>query len=161
MEPRLNVFANEFAARAFVKPFREAGRVLASSSLPTSTAELVKLRASQINGCSFCVDMHFKEAVAAGESPERLNMVGAWREATVFTEAERAALELAEQATRIADGGVVTDEAWQAAQKHYDEEQLIALVGVIALINAYNRINATVRTPGGSYRVGQFREKSE
>ena len=89
----------------------------------------MSLRASQINGCGVCTDMHYKEAVHAGEDPGRLNMVAAWREATVFTEAERAALEIAEQGTRIADGaGGVTDEAWGNAAKHYDDEQLGALV---------------------------------
>ena len=89
----------------------------------------MKLRASQINGCGFCTDMHIKDALHAGESQQRLNLVAAWREAKVFTEAERAALELAEQGTRIADAaGGVTDEAWANAAKHYDDDQLVALV---------------------------------
>lgn len=84
-------------------------------------------------------------------------MVAAWREATVFTDAERAALELAEQGTRIADaGGGVTDEAWANAAKHYDEEQLVALVTTIAVINAFNRLNVIVRQPAGDYVAGQF-----
>ena len=117
----------------------------------------MKLRASQINGCAFCTDMHTKDAAAAGETQQRLNLVAVWREATVFTEAERAALELAEQATRIADAaGGVSDEVWQNAAKYYDEDQLMALVCVIALINAYNRMNVIVQTPAGSYQPGQF-----
>ena len=89
----------------------------------------MRLRASQINGCGFCTDMHTKDAAAAGETAQRLHLVAAWREATVFTDAERAALELTEQGTRIADAaGGVTDEAWANAAKHYDEEQLTALV---------------------------------
>src|SRR5690606_39920022 len=100
--------------------------------------ELVKIRASQINGCAFCLDMHTKDAAHAGETATRLHLVAAWREATVFTEAERAALELAEQGTRLADGGGVTDDAWARAAKHHDEEQLGALVGLIVLINAFN-----------------------
>jgi alkylhydroperoxidase family enzyme len=101
--------------------------------------------------------MHYKDAVAAGESPVRLNMVAAWREATVFTEAERAALELAEQGTRIADAaGGVTDESWANAAKHYDDEQLGALVGTIALINTFNRINVITQQPAGDYVAGQF-----
>ena len=87
----------------------------------------------------------------------RLNLIAAWREATVFTEAERAALELTEQGTRIADAaGGVTDEAWANAAKHYDEEQLAALVSQIALINAFNRGNVIIQQPAGDYRPGQF-----
>ena len=113
--------------------------------------------ASQINGCGFCTDMHIKDALHAGESQQRLNLVAVWREAKVFTEAERAALELAEQGTRIADGaGGVTDEAWANAAKHYDDDQLVALVAVIALINAYNRMNVIIRRPAGDYQPGQF-----
>jgi alkylhydroperoxidase family enzyme len=101
--------------------------------------------------------MHYKDAVHAGEDPLRLNMVAAWREATAFTDAERAALELAEQGTRLADAAEgVTDEAWANAAKHFDEEQLGALVAVIALINAYNRLNVIVRMPAGDYQPGQF-----
>jgi alkylhydroperoxidase family enzyme len=101
--------------------------------------------------------MHTKDAAHAGESQVRLNLVAAWREATVFTEAERAALELSEQGTRIADAaGGVTDEAWEHAARHYDEERLGALVALIALMNAYNRMNVIVRTPAGDYQPGQW-----
>ncbi|MFC5637974.1 carboxymuconolactone decarboxylase family protein [Streptomyces bullii] len=156
MDARLNVFGNETAGK-FLKRIVSAGSVVSDSTLPAATQELVKIRASQINGCGFCTDMHTKEAAAAGESSVRLNLVAAWREATVFTEAERAALELTEQGTRIADAaGGVTDEAWANAAKHYDEEQLAALVSLIALINAFNRLNVIVRQPAGDYRPGQF-----
>jgi len=101
--------------------------------------------------------MHTKDAAQAGESQLRLNLVAAWREATVFTEAERAALELTEQGTRIADAaGGVTDEAWANAAKHYDEEQLVALVALVALINTYNRLNVITRQPAGDYQPGQW-----
>jgi alkylhydroperoxidase family enzyme len=94
--------------------------------------------------------MHIRDALHAGESQRRLNLVAVWREANVFTEAERAALELAEQGTRIADGADgVTDEAWANAAKHYHDDQLVALVGVIALINAYNRMFVIMRQPAG------------
>ena len=87
----------------------------------------------------------------------RLNLIAAWREATVFTEAERAALELTEQGTRIADAaGGVTDEAWVNAAKHYDEDQLVALVSGIALINAFNRLNIIIQQPAGDYQPGQY-----
>jgi AhpD family alkylhydroperoxidase len=156
MDARLNFYENPGAMK-FVKHLVSAGGALAESTLPAATQELVKLRASQINGCGFCTDMHTKEALHAGESPVRLNLVAAWREATVFTEAERAALELAEQGTRIADGSEgVTDEAWARAARHYDEEQLGALVSLIALINTFNRMNVIIRQPAGDYVAGQL-----
>ncbi|MFF1460136.1 carboxymuconolactone decarboxylase family protein [Streptomyces sp. NPDC058330] len=156
MEARLNVFGSPLAAKV-IKHINAAGKVISDSPLPAATQELVKIRASQINGCGFCLDMHTKEAVEAGETSTRLHLVAAWREAKVFTDAERAALELAEQGTRLADGaGGVTDEAWANAAKHYDEEQLTALVALIALINAYNRFNVITQQPAGDYRPGQF-----
>ncbi|MFD7403452.1 carboxymuconolactone decarboxylase family protein [Streptomyces sp. NPDC059866] len=156
MEARLNVFGSPTAGK-FLKHIVSAGKVLADSPLPTATQELVNLRASQINGCGFCTDMHTKDALAAGETSVRLNLVAAWREATVFTEAERAALELTEEGTRIADAaGGVSDEVWANAAKHYDEEQLAALVAQIALINTFNRLNVIIRQPAGDYQPGQF-----
>ncbi|MEW2491078.1 carboxymuconolactone decarboxylase family protein [Streptomyces sp. NPDC048411] len=156
MSTRLNAFSSPTMGKVF-KHIIAAGKVLDDSTLPTTTQELVKLRASQINGCGFCTDMHSKDAAAAGETSVRLNLVAAWREATVFTEAERAALELTEQGTRIADAaGGVTDEAWANAAKHYDEEQLAALVCGIALINAFNRANVIIQQPAGDYQPGQF-----
>ncbi|NIH81638.1 carboxymuconolactone decarboxylase family protein [Amycolatopsis viridis] len=156
MDARLNLFASPTAAK-FVKYILSAGKVLENSTLPMTTQALVTLRASQINGCGYCTDMHFKDALAAGEDPLRLNLVAAWREATVFTEAERAALELTEEGTRIADAaGGVSDEVWANAAKHYDEDQLAALVGAIALINTWNRLNVITRNPAGDYQPGQF-----
>jgi AhpD family alkylhydroperoxidase len=156
MDARLDVTDNKVGT-TFVKYLISANKAVSDSTLPHATAELVKLRASQINGCGFCVDMHTKDALHAGETVTRLNLVAAWREATVFTEAERAALELAEQGTRIADGaGGVSDEAWANATKHYDEEQLVALVGQIALINAFNRANVILARPAGDYEPGMF-----
>src|ERR1700683_5440749 len=156
MDARLNLFGSPVAG-ALVKHMNAAAKALSDSALPRSTQELVKLRASQINGCAFCIDMHTKEAAQAGETSTRLNLVAAWREATVFTEAERAALELAEQGTRIADAaGGVPDEAWENAAKHYDEEQLAALVCTIALINAFNRGNVIIQQPAGNYQPGQL-----
>jgi len=156
MDARLNIYENATAMKV-VKHLSTAGRLLSESGVPQATQELVKLRASQINGCGVCNDMHYKEAVHAGEDPVKLNMVAAWREATVFTEAERAALELAEQGTRIADAaGGVSDEAWAEAARHYDEEQLGALVTVIAIINMFNRLNVMIRQPAGDYVPGMF-----
>jgi AhpD family alkylhydroperoxidase len=156
MEARIDFLSNPLALK-LIKHFNAAGAVLRNSTVPESTQELVRLRASQINGCSFCTDMHTKEALHAGETQQRLNLVAAWREATVFTDAERAALELAEQGTRIADAaGGVTDEAWANAAKYYDDDQLVALVAGIAMINAYNRMNVIIQQPAGDYQPGQF-----
>lgn len=156
MEARLNPMASPTTGK-FLKHLVAAGKVIVDSPLPATTQHLVLLRASQINGCGFCVDMHAKDALAAGEDTVRLNLVAAWREATVFTEAERAALELAEQGTRIADAaGGVPDEVWANAAKHHDEEQLTALVLQIALINAFNRMNVMTRQPAGGYQPGQL-----
>ena len=156
MDARLNLFGNPVAGK-FLKHIVSAGKVVADSTLPAATRELVLLRASQINGCGFCTDMHSKDAAAAGETSVRLNLVAAWREARVFTAAERAALELAEQGTRIADAaGGVPDEVWANAARHYDEDQLAALVSLIALINAFNRMNVIVQQPAGDYQPGQF-----
>ena len=156
MDARFDFSGNAVAAK-FGKYINSAGRVVTESPLPAATQELVKIRASQINGCAACTDMHTKDAEHAGESRVRLNLVAVWREATVFTDAERAALELTEQGTRIADAaGGVSDEAWAAAAKHYDDEQLAALVCLVALINTYNRLNVITRQPAGDYQPGQW-----
>jgi AhpD family alkylhydroperoxidase len=156
MDAGLNLVGNPVSAKV-VKHIVSASKAIEDSTLPAATQQLVALRASQINGCGFCVDMHTKDAAHAGETSTRLNLVAAWREATVFTEAERAALELTEQGTRIADSaGGVTDEAWANAAKHYDEDQLAALVSLIAVMNAFNRANVIVRQPAGDYQPGQF-----
>ncbi|GHC52519.1 carboxymuconolactone decarboxylase family protein [Streptomyces cinnamoneus] len=156
MNARLNYFASPTAGKA-LKHFMAAGKALKDSPLPAATQELVALRVSQINGCAACIDMHTKEAAAAGENPVRLNLVAAWREATVFTEAERAALELAEEGTRVADAATgVSDEVWASAAKHYDEEQLMALVFLVSFMNAANRLNIITQQPAGDYEPGQF-----
>ncbi|MEU6825050.1 carboxymuconolactone decarboxylase family protein [Streptomyces atriruber] len=156
MDARLNYMAQPGAAKA-VKHFISGARTLRDSTLPSVTQELVALRVSQINGCSGCIDMHTKEAAHAGETPLRLHLVAAWREATVFTEAERAALELAEEGTRVADAaGGVDDAVWERAAKHYDEEQLTALVVHIAFMNMVNRLNVITRQPAGDYEPGQI-----
>ena len=156
MEPRFNVFDNEVGAK-FVKRFASLGLVISQSPLPKSTQELVSLRASQINGCGFCVDAHAKDAAAAGETAVRLSLVAAWRHSTVFTEAERAALALAEEGTRLADASPgVSDETWDQVRKHYDDDQLAALVYLVAMINAANRLGVIVNQQGGSYQPGAF-----
>ena len=156
MDARLNYYGSPIGSKV-AKYLISAGKVVSDSALPAATQQLVEIRASQINGCAVCTDMHTKDAAHAGETQVRLNLVATWREATVFTEAERAALELAEQGTRIADAaGGVTDEAWANAAKHYDDDQLGALVCLIALINTYNRLNVITRQPAGDYQPGQW-----
>ncbi|MFV2173520.1 carboxymuconolactone decarboxylase family protein [Actinomadura sp. LOL_016] len=124
---------------------------LSRSPVPDSTLELVRLRVSQINGCGFCVDMHARDAKEAGETDERLWSVAAWREAPYFTDEERAALALAEAATRLADNPAgVPDDVWDEAADAYDEESLAALIMAIAAINAWNRINVTTRQVAGT-----------
>jgi AhpD family alkylhydroperoxidase len=116
------------------------------------TLDLVHLRSSQVNGCSFCVDSGSKHAKEKGETDERLFAVAAWREAPYFDEAERAALALAEAVTRLADRpDPVPDEVWDEAAKHYDEKGLAALLLMISLTNVYNRVNVSIRQPVGSW----------
>jgi AhpD family alkylhydroperoxidase len=156
VEARFSVFDNELAT-AFTKRFAGAAQVIHHSALPLPTQELVSLRVSQINGCGFCVDAHTKEAAAAGESAVRLNLVAAWREATVFTGAERAALALAEEGTRLADAHHgVSDATWAGVREHYDDDRIAALISLVALVNAANRLNVIVRNPAGSYEPGMF-----
>ncbi|SDM60046.1 carboxymuconolactone decarboxylase family protein [Allokutzneria albata] len=127
---------------------------LASSTLPKTVLELVKLRVSQMNGCAFCVDMHSHDLKKLGEADERLWAVAVWREAPFFTDQERAALDLAEAATRLDEHGV-PDEVWDTAAKHFDSETLFTLVAAIAQINAWNRYGVTLRMvpgPGRSRR---------
>jgi AhpD family alkylhydroperoxidase len=121
--------------------------------LPDVTRKLVHLRASQINGCSLCVDMHSAELKHAGESDQRIFTVAAWREAPWYTDAERAALGLTEYLTRIADKpDAVPDEVWNEATKYYDEEAMAALIVTISTINVWNRFNAAVRSVAGSWK---------
>ena len=156
MEPRFSIFDNPVGAR-FTKRFAGTSQVIFESTLPKSTQELVSLRASQINGCGWCIDMHTKEAAAGGESAVRLNLVAAWRESTVFSEPERAALAFAEEGTQLADASQgVSDETWAQVREHYDDDQLAALICVVAMINAANRLAVIVHQRGGSYEPGMF-----
>jgi AhpD family alkylhydroperoxidase len=135
---------------------QKLGAAIEQSSVPRATLQLVEARASQINGCSVCLDMHSRELKALGEPDERIFMVGAWREAPYFNEAERAALALTEATTRLADSSdPVPEEVWEQAASHYDETQLAALVLAIATINAFNRVNAATRQITGDW-VAQY-----
>ena len=122
-----------------------------NAGVPPVMLKLVHLRASQINSCSVCVDMHWRELKKAGESDERIFSVAAWRDTPYFTDAERAALALTEAVTRLSDRtDPVPDEIWGEAARHYNERALAALILSIALINFWNRLNATVRQVAGA-----------
>jgi AhpD family alkylhydroperoxidase len=135
-----------------MQALQRLGIAARKAGVPATTLYLIETRASQINGCSVCLDMHSRELKAAGEPDERIFMVGAWREAPYFSDAERAALALTEAATRLADRpDPIPDEVWQEAARHYDESQLAGLVVAIASINAWNRINAATRQITGEW----------
>jgi AhpD family alkylhydroperoxidase len=122
------------------------------AGIPEPTLAMVTLRVSQINGCSVCVDIHTRELEYMGETSERIHLVAAWREAPYFSDAERAALALAEAATRVADRpDPVRDEVWDEAARHYTEPQLAALLVAIAAINAFNRLNVANRQITGDF----------
>lgn len=135
-----------------LKALQAVGTSTKQAGVPPRTLELVHLRASQINGCSFCVEMHARDLKKAGETDERLFTVAAWREAPYFTDAERAALALTEAATRLSDRpDPVPDDIWEEAARHYDEPALAALIVAIGLINFWNRINVTTRQVAGKW----------
>lgn len=135
-----------------MQALQQLAKAVKQASVPETTHYLIHLRASQINGCSVCADMHSRELRAAGEPDERIFTVATWREAPYFTEAERAALALTEAATRLADRpDPVPDVVWEQAAEHYDEPALAALVLSIAMINVWNRINATTRQITGDW----------
>ena len=128
------------------------GKCAENGSVPSRTHTLAHLRASQINGCSVCVDMHSRELKKAGETDERLFAVAAWREAPYFTDAERAALALTEAVTRLSDRpDPVPDEIWDEAARHYDESALAALILSVATVNVWNRLNAATRQVPGAW----------
>jgi AhpD family alkylhydroperoxidase len=144
-----------------MEALQKMGAAAQASGVPATTLYLVEARASQINGCAVCLDMHSREMKGAGESDERVFMVAAWREAPYFDDAERAALALTEAATRLADRpDSISDEIWEEAARHYDKAQLAGLVLTIAAINAWNRINATTRQITGSW-IEQWISKPE
>jgi AhpD family alkylhydroperoxidase len=142
---------------AFIVPgSREALRNIhdatLKSGIPHITVELANLRASQINGCSVCVDMHSRALRKLGDKPERIWCVGGWREAPYYTDAERAALDLAEHMSRLCDRpDAVPDAVWNEAARHYDEPKLAALVMSIAMINVWNRLNTATRQITGEF----------
>ncbi|MFD8492241.1 carboxymuconolactone decarboxylase family protein [Amycolatopsis sp. NPDC059657] len=135
-----------------MKGIQNLFKAMNSSTVSQTTMELVHLRASQINGCSACVYGGLASAKKAGETDERLGMVAVWRESPLFTDEERAALALAECATRLADrsSDAVSDELWDELTSHFDEGQISALILMVATTNLFNRINAVTKTPAGA-----------
>jgi AhpD family alkylhydroperoxidase len=152
MTQRINAF--EKGQNAF-KALYGIGAYLAKSSVEQPLLHLLYFRVSQINGCAYCLDMHSKDLRIMGETEQRLYMIAAWREATVYTDRERAAFAWAESVTRISNGDV-PDEVYAQAKAQFSDEELIDLTMAVIAINSYNRINIAFRTPGGSYLPGQF-----
>jgi AhpD family alkylhydroperoxidase len=150
MESRINFF--EKGANA-MKAMYGLGAYLAKSPVEQKLVNLLYFRVSQINGCAYCLDMHSKDLRAAGETEQRLYMLDAWREGTVYTDRERAALAFAEGVTKTH----VSNEVYAAAAAEFTEQELVDLTMAIITINSYNRINITFQTPGGSYQPGQFK----
>jgi AhpD family alkylhydroperoxidase len=150
MQPRIKNPA--VAVPGALEAFMDLGRAVAAVGIPETTLALVQLRASQINGCAVCLDIHSRELQHLGVSSEKIHTTAAWRESPYFDDAERAALALTEAATRLADNpDAVTDEIWSRAAEHYGESELAGIVIAIAVINAYNRVNATTRQPAGPW----------
>ena len=128
-------------------------KAVSKAGVPAVTLELINLRASQINGCSVCLEMHSESLRKQGESDQRLSTVSGWRDAPYFTDAERAALALTEAATRLSDrGDAVPDTVWDEAARHYDEQGLAAITLGIAGINVWNRLNVTTRQVAGAWK---------
>ncbi|GIH93937.1 carboxymuconolactone decarboxylase family protein [Planobispora siamensis] len=137
---------------AAMQPIQGLMQAVQSQSVPEELLDLVHLRVSQINGCSFCVDSGLKKLRKTGVSDERIGLVSAWREAPYYTDAERAALQLAETVTRLADrADAVPDEIWDAATDHFDEQELATILLMIAVTNLFNRLNAPIRQIAGTW----------
>ncbi len=148
LEPRIDY---RHVAPEGIRPIYELGRYLASSGLEPPLQELIKLRASMINGCAFCIDMHTKDARAAGETEQRLYGLAAWRETPYYSDRERAALAWTEAVTLVADGQV-PDEVFEDARGQFDEVELVNLTLAVIAINAWNRLAISFRTVPGSYQ---------
>jgi AhpD family alkylhydroperoxidase len=131
-------------------------KYLHGSGLGSGLQHLIKTRASQINGCAYCLDMHTKDARAEGESEQRLYALDAWRETPFFDERERAALEWTETVTRVAETHV-PDDVYERVRQHFTEEELVDLTLAVTNINAWNRLNVAFRTVAGNYRPGMYK----
>jgi AhpD family alkylhydroperoxidase len=157
MQPRIKNPA--IAIPAALEALQKLGAAVGDAGIPKTTHDLMHVRASQINGCSVCLDMHARALGHAGESRERIFTVAAWRETPYFSAAERAALALTEAVTRMADrSDPVPDAVWEDAARHYSERQLAALVISIATINAWNRLMVATAQPSGEWVEAVLRE---
>ena len=152
MEPRINAYEKGKEAAKVLYGF---AKYLAKSPIETSLLDLISYRASQINGCAFCLDMHSKDLRAEGETEQRLYLLDAWRDAPFYSERERAALAWTEAVTKVTEGHV-SDEVYEEVRKQFSEEELIDLTVAVTAINSYNRFNIAFRTPAGDYQPGQF-----
>ena len=152
MQPRLDMY--KAAPGAYRAMASLEGYVRESWHLEPSLLELVRLRASQINGCAFCIDMHTKDARAAGETEQRLYCLDAWREAPFYTDRERAALAWTEANTRISEGHA-PDDVFEEAHRHFTDEELSNLTIAIIAINGWNRLAIGFRAVAGGYRAGK------
>jgi len=148
MKPRIDTF--RVSPKAY-QAMNALQQYVNESGLEHSLLELVKMRASQINGCAFCLDMHSKDARAAGETEQRLYLLDAWREVDIYTDRERAALQWAEAVTRVSEGHV-PDEAFAAARAHFSEQELVDLTMAVVAINGWNRLAIAFRAVPGSYQ---------
>ena len=159
MKPRINF--TQVSPRA-LQAMMGLQNYVNRSGLEHSLLELVKMRASQINGCAYCLDMHSKDARADGETEQRLYLLNAWRETSLYTERERAALAWTEAVTLVADGHV-PDDVYAEVSPHFSEQELVALTVAVVAINGFNRLNIAFRMEGGSYTPGMFKRlpKSE
>jgi AhpD family alkylhydroperoxidase len=153
MQQRLNY--REKRWQNALKAMSGLSAYLAKSSLEKNLIHLAEFRVSQINGCAFCLDMHSKDLRAGGETEQRLYMLEAWRESSLYSERERAALAWTEAVTKITEGHV-PDEVYEQAIRQFSEEELVDLTFVVNATNWYNRINIAFRTPAGDYQPGQF-----
>jgi AhpD family alkylhydroperoxidase len=153
LEPRVNLQNSAFAD--IMKAMYGLEAPLRNSSLEPALRELIKVRASQMNACAYCLDMHTKDARAHGETEQRLYALSAWRETPFFTDRERAALEWTEHLTLIASKGI-SDELYAQVREHFSEEETIHLTLAVAQINSWNRLAITARAPAGTYQPGQF-----
>lgn len=152
MEQRINAFGNQGLVRAM---FGLNGYLMKSGKIEKNLLHLLELRVSQLNGCAYCIDMHSKDLRAAGETEQRLYLLDAWRETSLYTERERAAFTWAEAVTFVTDGHV-PDEVYEEVKKHFSEEEIVDLTFAVTTINTWNRLNIAFRTPAGTYEVGQF-----
>lgn len=156
MEPRINLTRNP----KFLQPLFAIQAAIHAGGLEEKLLHLVMMRASQINGCAYCLDMHSKDARAAGETEQRLYCLDAWRETSFFSAQERAALEWTEAVTLVAVTHV-PDEAYEAVRTQFSEDQIKTLTLAVAMINTWNRLNVAFRTVAGDYKPGMFRAYKE